>query len=396
MNSLTLDNAAHLGLSLAAAADFAQGLATRERRLEQRLASQARELEQARAALGVAADERERLAARLASLLEALPGGVVVLDQHGCIQCANPVARDLLGPLVPGESWSAVVQRAFAPRWDDGHDLSLADGRRVNLATQALVGEPGQILLLQDVTETRRLQEQLAHHKRLSAQTEMAAALAHQIRTPLAAALLSMGTVERAGSASVRERAVQRSIKVLRRLERVVDEMLLFARGGRLDVVELDVPTFLAGLATATTEANVRPDYAIVFAAAPDGGTVHVNVDALHSIVLNLVENACEAAAGRGRIEVSARVLNGRLQIRFADDGPGIPAAHAERVFEPFFTTRGNGTGLGLAVARAVARAHGGDLALAAAPQGCCLLLSLPLAQPSPADCLPPSAAEEA
>ncbi|MEQ8663818.1 MAG: histidine kinase dimerization/phospho-acceptor domain-containing protein, partial [Gammaproteobacteria bacterium] len=306
MKPVTHHNAEQLTEAFAEFEDASRSLSAFYRTLEQQVGLLTNELAAARSAQARELAEKDRLAARLASLLEALPGGVVVIDQHGRVQECNPVAQDLLGAVGRGEAWGAVVARAFAPRWDDGHDVSLADGRLVNIATQALAGEPGQILLIKEVTETRRLQEQLAHHKRLSAKTEMAAALAHQIRTPLAAALLSTGNLRRAADAESRERAVTRTVKSLRKLERLVDEMLLFARGGRLEVEPLAVTDFLAALEHAAGDAFSWAEYEMLFAELADCGTVYANLAALTSIALNLIENAYHAANGHGRIVIDA------------------------------------------------------------------------------------------
>lgn len=379
MNRLSANAASQLTDAFAEFEEASRSLSTFYRDLERRVGELTRELAASRSAQARELAEKERLAARLESLLEALPGGVVVIDQRGRVQACNPVATELLGPVACGEPWSAVVTRAFAPRWDDGHDISLVDGRRVHIATQALSGEPGQILLLNDVTETRRLQEQLAHHKRLSAKTEMAAAMAHQIRTPLASALLSAGNLRRARDERMRERAVDRTVKSLRKLERLVDEMLLFARGGQLEMAPIAADRLFGALADAAAEAFNFGEYVIAFDGTAPAGTVQVNLAALTSIALNLIENAHQAAAGRGRIAITAARRGDMLELVFADDGPGIPAAQAAAVFEPFFTTRSNGTGLGLAVARAVARAHAGELALEPAARGCRFVLNLPL-----------------
>ncbi|MGE0484870.1 MAG: PAS domain-containing sensor histidine kinase [Gammaproteobacteria bacterium] len=379
MNRLPANTAAQLTDAFAEFEEASRSLSTFYRDLERRVGELTRELAASRTAQARELAEKQRLAARLENLLEALPGGVVVLDQRGRVQACNPVATELLGTVDNGEAWSAVVARAFAPRWDDGHDISLVDGRRVNIATQALSGEPGQILLLNDVTETRRLHEQLAHHKRLSAKTEMAAAMAHQIRTPLAAALLSAGNLRRARDDGQRERAIDRTVKGLRKLERLVDEMLLFARGGQLEMAPLGASELFAALGDAAREAFNYGEYVIAFDGGAPAGTVHVNLAALTSIALNLIENAHQAAGGRGRIAITANRVGGVLELAFADDGPGIPAELAATVFEPFFTTRSNGTGLGLAVARAVAGAHAGELTLEPAPRGCRFVLSLPL-----------------
>ncbi|MGH8597131.1 MAG: histidine kinase dimerization/phospho-acceptor domain-containing protein, partial [Gammaproteobacteria bacterium] len=202
-------------------------------RLETRVAELTDALSHSRAALETELQAKERLATRLSALLEALPGGVIVLDGQGCLAQFNPAARDLLGPLALHEPWIRVVARAFAPHWDDGHDISLVDGRLVNVSTAALVGEPGQILLITDVSETRSLQEQLNHHRRLSAKTELAAVLAHQVRTPLATALLQLGMLNGANLLpEAQGRARHKALVAMRQLERLVNDMLSYARGG--------------------------------------------------------------------------------------------------------------------------------------------------------------------
>lgn len=324
---------------------------------------------------------RERLARRLSALLAALPAGVVVLDGQGRVREANAAAVELLGELNPDERWFEVVARVFAPRWDDGHDVSLVDGRRVNVATQALADEPGQILLISDVTETRRLQEQLSHHRRLSAKTEMAAALAHQIRTPLAAALLSLGPVARSSSLPpALQKGAGRALDSLRQLERLVENMLSFARGAVVDAVPVAVADLLARLDEEVRAILPEGRFALDAAAAATPLVVHGNADALLSVMLNLVNNASQIVGQDCRLGVTLVQVGDFLTLRFMDNGPGVPAAEQARIFEPFHTTRAGGTGLGLPVAQAIARAHGGDLALNPAyTGGACFELSLPV-----------------
>ncbi len=384
MTTANIANAQQLCEAFAEFEDASKQLSSFYTNLEREVAQLSRELCASRAGQARELQEKERLAARLNALLDALPGGVVVLDQRGLVQEFNPAASDLLGPLARGDAWHSIVSRAFAPRWDDGHDLSLSDGRRVNIATQALAGEPGQILLVKDVSETRVLQDQLAHHKRLSAKTEMAAAMAHQIRTPLAAALLNVGNLRRGRSDADRERAVERSLQSLRKLERLVDEMLLFARGGQLAVEAVAVGELLAALESAARDAFSLSGFRLEFAPCSAPGRVYANLAALTSVSLNLIDNACHACRGQGRMTVTAGIVDAQLCLAFQDDGPGISKTQAAEIFEPFFTTRANGTGLGLAVARAVALAHAGQLTLVeGADSGACFLMTLPLITPS-------------
>ncbi len=172
--------------------------------------------------------EKERLANRLQNLLDLLPGGVIVIDSHGFVCEANPAARELLGEPLEGELWRQVIARCFAPREDDGHEISLKDGRRLSIATRSLEGEPGQLVLLNDLTETRRLQDQLARHERLSSLGRMVASLAHQIRTPLSAALLYASHLnEQTLPVETQQRFAGRLKERLHELEHQVRDMLV-------------------------------------------------------------------------------------------------------------------------------------------------------------------------
>ncbi|UPQ84887.1 ATP-binding protein [Pseudomonas knackmussii] len=324
-------------------------------------------------------DEKERLANRLQSLLDLLPGGVIVIDGQGVIRETNPVALELLGGPLDGQLWREVIARSFAPRRDDGHEVSLKDGRRVSIATRSLNGEPGQLVLLTDLTETRRLQEQLARHERLSALGRMVASLAHQIRTPLSTALLYASHLEQGGlSAEHQQRFAGRLKDRLNELENQVRDMLVFARGdlpleNRLAPVDL-----LTALRTASEPLLEGMD--VRWQCDVHEGALLCNRDTLVGALSNLIENAVQALGRDPRLKVHLYARGQVLRISISDNGAGMDAVTLARLGEPFFTTRATGTGLGLAVAKSVARAHSGALELRSRPgRGTCAILQLPL-----------------
>ncbi len=349
--------------------------------LEHRVSELTHELASSRQALERELHEKQRLAQRLAALLDVLPGGVIVLDAQGRVSQHNPTASELLGPVQIGEAWSVIVARAFAPRWDDGHDVSLVDGRRVNVATAALAGEPGQILLIKEVTETRILQDQLSHHRRLSATSELAATLAHQVRTPLATALLHIGNASRTGlGPEQRARAHTKALAAMRGLEQLVENMLTFARGRMIEASPILITCLLDELTAAVLAQPNAGGFEFRCLGDVGAGRVLGNQSALVSIMLNLISNSRAAMQEQGQLTLDAALGETDLVCTFTDNGPGVPAAAQARIFEPFFTTRQQGTGLGLAVALAVARAHGGDLTLDSNyAAGARFVLSLPL-----------------
>ncbi len=327
--------------------------------------------------------EKERLAARLSRLLTALPAGVVLINGAGVIEECNPAAVDLLGEPLQGELWREVIARAFT---DDGEGqaVRLRDGRLASISTCPLGDEPGQIVLLMDVTETHALQRALAHHQRLSAMGEMAARLAHQIRTPLASAMLYGGQLQNPRLAPARRsEAVDKLLAQLKHLERVVEDMLAFARGGLEGGETFTLAAWMDDLRDACAGLLRESGGRLAVGELPEV-ILRGNRGALTSALENLVANGIQAGGPGSTVTLTARVLPHQagtaLELRLCDEGPGIPPELAERVFEPFFTTRERGTGLGLAVVQSVVRAHGGAVWVDGDHHpGACFVIRLPL-----------------
>lgn len=321
----------------------------------------------------------ERLARRLQNIVDLLPGGVVVIDGHGRVREANPAARELLGEPLVGALWRDVIARCFAPRKDDGHEISLRNGRRVSLATRSLEAEPGQLVMLQDMTETRLLQEQLARHERLSSLGRMVASLAHQVRTPLSAALLYAGHLsERPLPFEQQQRFALRIKERLQELEHQVRDMLVFARG-ELPLSDRLAPRELFDALRAAADSHIE-GLQVRWQCDARGGELLCNRDTLVGAILNLVNNAVQAGGPQVRLKIHLVRRGDTLRLTVSDSGPGIEPAVLARLGEAFFTTKTAGTGLGLAVVKAVARAHRGELLLRSrVGRGTCAILELPL-----------------
>ncbi len=323
--------------------------------------------------------EKERLANRLQNLLDLLPGGVIVIDGMGVVREANPAAIDLLGQPLLGMLWRHVISRCFAPREDDGHEISLKDGRRLSISTRSLDAEPGQLVLLNDLTETRRLQEQLARHERLSPLGRMVASLAHQIRTPLSAAMIyASHLTEQELPVETQQRFAGRLKERLHELEHQVRDMLVFARG-ELPLTDRIAPGALFQ-ALQNAAATHLQGVAVRWQCNSVDGELLCNRDTLVGALLNLVENAVQASAGRTRLKVHVYSRGNTLRLCISDNGSGMDQAALARIGEPFFTTKTTGTGLGLAVVTAVTRAHqGGVQYRSRVGRGTCAIVSLPL-----------------
>ncbi|MEA5444254.1 ATP-binding protein [Gammaproteobacteria bacterium AB-CW1] len=350
--------------------------------LETQVSSLSQELAAARDARLRELAEKERIGRRLEQLLEALPGGVIVIDGEGRVRDANPAAESLLGRPLEGERWETVRDRSFTGELRSTGEVQLRTGRRVSISQRSLEAEQGRIVLFTDVSETRALQELVDRHQRLSAMGEMAARLAHQIRTPLSAALLYAGQLEtgRLGDEAL-PRIGGRLAGRLRQIEGMIGDMLMFAGGGRRDDEVLGVDELFAE-ASGQIMARWRGRIQL----AVEGGR-GLNIEgsraALLGALTNLLNNAAEAvqpqAQSDRQVRLKAERQQERILIRVRDNGPGIPTEIREQIFEPFFTTRPQGTGLGLAVVRSVVEAHRGELMVGTPRKGGVeFLLSLP------------------
>nr|WP_318669883.1 ATP-binding protein [Pseudomonas capsici] len=347
--------------------------------LETRVAELKGELAEAGAQRMQELAEKERLANRLQNLVDLLPGGVIVIDGMGVVREANPTAIELLGQPLLGMLWRHVISRCFAPREDDGHEVSLRDGRRLSIATRSLDAEPGQLVLLNDLTETRRLQEQLARHERLSSLGRMVASLAHQIRTPLSAAMIyASHLTEQELPVETQQRFAARLKERLHELEHQVRDMLVFARG-ELPLTDRLTPGQLFQALQSAAQTHVQ-DVAVRWQCDSIDGELLCSRDTLVGAMLNLVENALQASVGKTRLKIHAYSRGNTLRLCFSDNGGGMDKAALARIGEPFFTTKTTGTGLGLAVVMAVTRAHQGSVQYrSTVNRGTCAIVTLPL-----------------
>jgi two-component system sensor histidine kinase FlrB len=311
-------------------------------------------------------EEKEALSRRLAHLLAALPGGVVVVDGAGRVEEANPAALRLLGEPLVGEAWQGVRARVLMPTPVPGEWVLQGGARRISISSSPREGVGGEILLLQDVTDAHALEEQLQRHKRLSAMGEMAAALAHQLRTPLAAALLYTSHL---GDPTLpeqeRARFAERALGRLRHLEALIQDMLVFVRGGHTPQESVDVSSLLADVRQVMEPQMAQHGVRFEVQDVSGGASLLASREALSGALTNLLVNAMQACRPGGRVVLEAgRDGRGWVEFRVRDDGRGIPRAVQERLFEPFFTTRTEGTGLGLAIVREVVQIHGGEVAV--------------------------------
>ena len=198
---------------------------------------------------------------------------------------------------------------------------------------------------------------------------EMAAVVAHEVKNPLAGirgALQIIGG--RLGTVAPEGRIIGDMTARIDSLNRMIEDLLLFARPRQLRLAPVPL---LALLTEVGVQLKQDPDYAgIVFEVTGDEVVLQADADFLRAVFLNLVLNASQAMQGRGVLRIAVEADAERCRTTVTDSGPGIPPDVRERIFQPFFTTKHRGTGLGLPIARRAVELHGGTIAIECPPDG--------------------------
>ena len=328
--------------------------------------------------------------------VDAITQAICILDARGVVRRANRIFAGLLGTAVtalPGRPWLGLLP----PVWADPVMRALADpgntsvevraGERILLLTAYPTTEAdgGAVLVFEDQTEKRRLQEQLIQSEKMSAIGQLIAGVAHDLNNPLASVVGFSDFLAEAGEVPPR---LAEPLQVIRqeaeRAATIVKNLLSFARrqeGERRllpikPILESTLQLLANQLMASRIEATLRVEPGL-----PD---VEVNGNQIKQVFVNLINNGAQAIAETGqggRIWVTAKRWLDGVAVSVTDSGPGIPDEIAGRVFEPFFTTKpeGKGTGLGLSICQGILKEHGGRLTLEAKPgAGATFIVELP------------------
>lgn len=344
--------------------------------------------------------EREALAGELQQVrLEAddvlrnLRTGVMTVDASGKLLYSNPAAEALLGfsadewrdkPIMPElarlapEFWAAIIATARRGVRLMRVEASVRRGDRVfpiGLTTTTIEGPRGDLprvtAIFADISDSKRLQELHLRAERLEAVAELSSSLAHEIKNPLASIRSSVEQLSRSSRANPDEKFLANLIvRESDRLSRLLSEFLDFSRVRVTEYRVLDLVEVAGAAARLIEEREDFPEGAeITLEGSPT--PMEGDEDLVHRVVSNLVLNALQAAGTGAKVEVrigpaspgdlpSGAGIENPVRLQISDNGPGIPDAVRERLFEPFVTGRVGGTGLGLAIVQRAVEAHRG------------------------------------
>jgi PAS domain S-box-containing protein len=323
----------------------------------------------------------------LETIFHAIQEGLIVLDGRGRITYANRAAEAMLGfsldtasgqPInrylpdlewsqllnLDGEEWSRMVSREMeitypTHRFIDFYLVPLAAVQEV---------EPGAVMILRDVTRDRHHETKTLESERLNAITLLAAGVAHEIGNPLNSLTIHLQLLQRElAHLTEPDRAplgelldvAQREVE---RLDQIITQFLRALRPTQPHLEPLRVTEILEET-LAFLKQEIRDRDVLVEVDAPDDlPRAPLDRNQMKQAFFNIIRNAIQAMPDGGLLKISAGATDRFVFISFADTGPGIPAGDLGTIFEPYFTTRNDGTGLGLMIVQRIVRDHGGEL----------------------------------
>jgi len=323
-------------------------------------------------------------------LIEEVPVGIVVLDCGYHVMTWNRVLTETFGMAeeeAVGRHLADVVgidedglTQILAEAAENAPSLSPrnvvlpdAGGRRhtvrlvVSSVDSLVGGDEGLIIMAEDVTERVRLGEQLRQAERLRTLGEFAAGMVHEINNPIGIISACAEVLGRKLSRHGDEfHEYVRSVKIIEdeaiRCSSIVRNLLSFAREAEMNPVEVNVAALLRRTSEFVRGKASELGVELVLDMPDDIPAIIGDRDQLEQVFLNLALNGIEAMKGGGRLQVAAERKANEVRISFTDSGPGIPVQDMPRVFNPFYTTKPSGTGLGLALSWSIIERHGGSI----------------------------------
>lgn len=342
-------------------------------------------------------------------ILRHLTTGLLTVDAEGMVAYLNPAAEQMLGLRaldVRGRPLTAALPERLsllrdvvleslqrrAPRARAELLMGTASGKTlpVGASTNLLRHEDGitgVVAVFQDLTEVREMERRARRNETLAEVGALSAAIAHELRNGLNPISGSAECLQRELKLEG-ENAVLMSLIITEcsRLNRFVTDLLGYSRERDLAVETIDLDDHLAELCEIVArDPRCRVGVTVRYERGDGAGALQADREQIRQVWLNLAANALEAMPKGGELKVRWRAVDtNQVIVEFADDGPGIAAEDLRRIGEPFFTTKENGTGLGVAIAQRVVERHGGTLSFDSAPgRGTTVRVTLPAAEPA-------------
>lgn len=376
-------------------------------RLEERFAKLSKELEEKNSALIKTVAEKEQTKNYLQNILESLINGVVVTDLDGTIQTMNHCAEIFTGihqMEVMGRHVGVLFEDVGLKDWrtinpaeyfkgESGHKFKI-NGRTLEIFCSPFRSPSGVIIgnvfVLRDITRIEKLEDMAKRTEKFAAMGEMAANIAHEVRNPLGsielfASLLLKNLPEKRD----RDRVIQ-IISSVKNVDNKISNLLMFTRRQNPQMKKINLHHILRDVLDFSEQIMEQGGINVSVQYNGDRADILGDADMIKRIFLNIMLNAQQAMPEGGTLRIESVLARGEafvgeaaiVEIIFRDSGPGIPEENLSRIFDPFFSTKKGGAGLGLAIVHNIVSQHHGSINVENTPQGGTIVnVSFPLLQ---------------
>jgi PAS domain S-box-containing protein len=319
-------------------------------------------------------------------VIDALPLGIVAIDDRGRVLTWNRAAEEIIGlareqvreaplaRLLPDRSWHRALVRSLEEGIDTDraeHDVVRPDGSAipVEVRTSPLLDGEGRVRgavgTLVDLSSLRSMEERIRQLDRLAALGRFASSVAHELRNPLTGIATGVQFLSRGfPEGDERHESVAFILREVVRLNTIIQDLFTAAKPRELSQAPVPVAEIISRVLRTLGPTAEAAGVTIVLEDADRWPVALIDADQVQQVFLNLVENAVQATPGGGRVTIRSirRAAPPEIIVTVQDTGSGIAPEHAPRIFEPFYTTKAKGTGLGLFVAHGIVQRHGGTL----------------------------------
>jgi len=321
------------------------------------------------------------------STIENMAEGVIVIDPNDKVtmcnkeiekawkvkteEIINKSVRDDQIPYIGGVASNITASFRKGTETSQHQEIKTQNGFLYN--TYSAVIDPsgkywGTVLTSHDITERKKLEHQLLHSERLATIGEMSAKVAHEIRNPLSSISLNTELLydeisnDNGGTNSDAENLIQSILNEVDTLTEMSDEYLRFARFPRLETKPASINSVLFELSKFINKERLLRGIALKEHYAPDLPLILLDTNQIKQAFLNILKNSFEAMPEGGKLSISTRLKDNNIVVYITDTGSGIIKDDIQRVFDPFYSAKVNGTGLGLALTMKTVEGHGGEI----------------------------------
>ncbi|MBP1746809.1 MAG: hypothetical protein H6Q54_1424 [Deltaproteobacteria bacterium] len=319
---------------------------------------------------------------KLNAIVETLEAGLFLVDESKKITWVNRTLREWIGQdKIKDISLDNIyggnnLQRAIVGNKMTQEVIYHDFGRRkgyFQVTSTPLVGPDRHIqtlVLIQDITDMKRMEEQLMHSEKLSALARISAGVAHEIGNPLTSISSYVQILREMQHDEFTNESLDTIAKHINRIADIVRQMSSFSRTAISELKPLDVRDLVVLTLDLVKYDKRMKNITIDLDIPEELPRVIVNETQSLQVFMNIILNAADAMSGNGALEIKAERLERYVEVSFSDTGPGIPVEHMEKIFDPFFTTKEKGTGLGLAVSYNIIKSYQGDIEVGNKPGG--------------------------